>query len=680
MPRILIVDDNDDNLYYLQALLGASGYEVLTAKNGAEALKSALATPPDLIISDILMPVMDGFALCRRWRGEPRLATIPFVFYTATYTDPKDRELGLSVGADEFLVKPIEPGALLQIARGLLCQKEMGTLPDRSSAAAEDDIFLREYNAALIRKLEDKLEDLDAAYQRLEESERRFRCVVEGAPEGMIVQADGLFRYLNPAALTLFGAGTPGQVVGQPFMDRVHPDYRTIANERIRLMKEEGKGVSVLEEQYLRLDGTPFDVEVSAAPFTFEGCAGSIVFFRDITQRKRAERALQVLEGQFRQAQKLEAVGRLAGGIAHDFNNLLMVIRSHTEMLQDRLPAGDGSRRNTQQVMKAIDRGASLTRQMLVFSRKQVLSPLVLDLNAVVNETAKMLKRLIGEDIELRVSLAEPLWATRADPDQIVQVLMNLCVNARDAMPQGGKLTLVTSNVTVGEAGLENRAYVAPGDYVRLSVADTGTGISKDVQEQMFEPFFTTKDIGKGTGLGLSTVYGIVKQSGGFIWADSELGRGACFTIYLPREKGVVAPVLPAQTEQRQRGTETLLVVEDEEPLRDSIRDFMGSLGYTVLTADSGQQALVMASEHAGPIDLLVTDVVMPRMSGRELSQTLVHLRPNLKTIFMSGYTDDNVVRHGVGEASIAFLQKPFSLSTLARKVRDMIGSAETRQ
>jgi CheY-like chemotaxis protein len=317
---------------------------------------------------------------------------------------------------------------------------------------------------------------------------------------------------------------------------------------------------------------------------------------------------------------------------------------------------------------------------MLVFSRKQVLSPLVLDLNAVVNETAKMLKRLIGEDIELRVSLAEPLWATRADPDQIVQVLMNLCVNARDAMPQGGKLTLVTSNVTVGEAGLENRAYVAPGDYVRLSVADTGTGISKDVQEQMFEPFFTTKDIGKGTGLGLSTVYGIVKQSGGFIWADSELGRGACFTIYLPREKGVVAPVLPAQTEQRQRGTETLLVVEDEEPLRDSIRDFMGSLGYTVLTADSGQQALVMASEHAGPIDLLVTDVVMPRMSGRELSQTLVHLRPNLKTIFMSGYTDDNVVRHGVGEASIAFLQKPFSLSTLARKVRDMIGSAETRQ
>ena len=602
------------------------------------------------------------------------------MFYTATYTDSKDRELGLSIGADEFLIKPMEPGALLQIARGLLRQKEMGALPDRSSAAAEDDVFLREYNATLIRKLENKVKDLDAALQRLEESELRFRCVVEGAPEGMSVQVDGFFRYLNPAALALFGAETLDQMVGRALVDRVHPEYHPVMNERMRLMREERKTVPVVEEKYIRLDGTPFDVDVTAVPFTFEGREGSIAFFRDITKRKQAEQALQVLEGQFRQAQKLEAVGRLAGGIAHDFNNLLMVISSYTQMLQDRLPAEDSLRRNTQQVMKAADRAAGLTRQMLAFSRKQVLSPVVLDLNALVNETAKMLKRLIGEDIELLVSSAESLWAIRADPDQIVQVLMNLCVNARDAMPHGGKLTLATSNVTVSEGSLENRAYVATGDYVMLSVTDTGTGISKDVQEQMFEPFFTTKEIGKGTGLGLSTVYGIVRQSGGYIWADSELGRGTCFTIYLPREECAIAPTLSAQAEQRQRGTETLLVVEDEEALRESIRDFLGSLGYTVLAADSGPQALSIARGHHGPIDLLITDVVMPKMSGRALSQMLARQCPDLKTIFMSGYTDDAVVRHGVGEAGVAFLQKPFSLGTLARKVRDTLGRTETVQ
>ena len=675
MQRILIADDNDDNLYYLQALLGASGYEVLPARNGAEVLEYALATPPDLVISDILMPVMDGFSLCRRWRSEARLAAIPFVFYTATYTDPKDRELGLSIGADEFLVKPLEPNELLQIVRGLLRQKEEGALPDRSSAATKDDVFLREYNAVLIRKLEDKLRDLDAAYQRVDESERRFRSVVEGAPEGMLVQVDGVFRYLNPAALALFGAETPDQIVGQSFSDRVHPDCRAVVTERLRLMKEERHFVPVIEEQYLRMDGSSFDVEVTAAPFDFEGCPGSIVFVRDITRRKQAERAMQALEGQFRQAQKLEAVGRLAGGIAHDFNNLLMVIRSYTEMLQDRLPAEDGLRRNTQQVMKAADRAASLTQQMLAFSRKQVLSPRVLDLNAVVNETAKMLVRLIGEDIELLVGLADSLWAIRADPDQIVQVLMNLCVNARDAMPEGGTLTLATCNVTVGEDGLENCANIAPGDYVALSVTDNGTGISTDVQEQMFEPFFTTKDTGKGTGLGLSTVYGIVKQSGGFIWVDTELGRGTSFTIYLPREKSASELNWPTQVEQCQQGTETLLVVEDEQALRESMCEFLGGLGYTVHAADSGHQALSTAKERDSGIDLLLTDVVMPKMSGRELSQMLTREYPNLKTIFMSGYTDDTILRHGLGDAGIAFLQKPFSLSTLARKVRQMLGA-----
>jgi signal transduction histidine kinase/ActR/RegA family two-component response regulator len=444
------------------------------------------------------------------------------------------------------------------------------------------------------------------------------------------------------------------------------------------MLQEARQAVPFLEEQFLRLDGTTFATEVTAIPFGFEGRAGSMVFVLNISDRKRAEEQRAKLEQQLRQAQKMEAVGRLAGGIAHDFNNLLMVIRSYAEMLQNRLSADDTLRKNTQEIMKAADRAASLTRQLLAFSRKQIFSPVILDLNAVIDETAKMLRRLIGEDIECRVSSAESLWMIEADSDQIVQVLMNLCVNARDAMPQGGMLTIATGNVTVEEGSIDGQEYVPPGDYVWLSVTDTGTGISKEVQGQMFDPFFTTKDVGKGTGLGLSTVYGIVKQSGGYVWVDSELGQGACFMIYLPRVKQAIAPEKPAKAEVRPRGTGTILVVEDEEALREVICDYLRSLGYTVFAAGSGEEALSAASEHEGHIDLLITDLVMPKMSGRELAQMLGSLHPNLKTMYMSGYTDDAELRHGIPELAARFLQKPFSLGTLARKVRETLGRTET--
>jgi nitrogen-specific signal transduction histidine kinase/CheY-like chemotaxis protein len=401
------------------------------------------------------------------------------------------------------------------------------------------------------------------------------------------------------------------------------------------------------------------------------------VFIRDITERKRREAEKRLLEQQLQQAQKMEAVGRLAGGIAHDFNNLLMVIQSYTEMLQNSLPVHNGLRKNTEQILKAAKRAASLTGQMLAFSRKQITSPVVLDLNAVVNEMAKMLKRLIGEDIEVRVEPAESLWAISADSDQIGQILMNLCVNARDAMPQGGTLTIATGNIIVEEGRIDGHPYVAPGEYVRFSVTDDGTGISKEEQERIFDPFYTTKEVGRGTGLGLAMVYGIVEQSGGYVWVDSELGQGTCFTIYMPRAEGAISPNMSTMAGERPGGTETLLVTEDEESLREAICGYLRSLGYSVLAASSGQQALSLASEHGGHIDLLITDVVMPKMSGRELSQMLGRLRPELKTIYMSGYTDDAVLRHGINELSATFLQKPFSLGTLARKVRNMLGWTE---
>ncbi len=298
----------------------------------------------------------------------------------------------------------------------------------------------------------------------------------------------------------------------------------------------------------------------------------------------------------------------------------------------------------------------------------------MLNLNAVITEIAKMLKRVIGEDIEFKVSQSDSLWSIHADADQIVQILMNLCVNARDAMPQGGTLTIATRNVTVGEEGVSGRSFIVSGEYVLLSVTDTGMGMSNDVKEQIFEPFFTTKEVGKGTGLGLSMVYGIAKQSGGYVWVESELGQGSCFIVYLPRVEPGITPHKAAKSSVSPGGTETLLVVEDEEALRVAICDYLRGMGYTVLDAASGPQALAEASQHAGRIDLLISDVVMPKMSGRELSEILGRLSPGVRTLFMSGYTDDSALRHGIRDLSTTFLQKPFPLGRLARRVRELLG------
>jgi PAS domain S-box-containing protein len=477
-------------------------------------------------------------------------------------------------------------------------------------------------------------------------------------------------------ACKIFGWPEDQAVTAETLLERVHPEDREMfLEQRDKSISGTLKPGAGVEYRIQLPDGSIRWLSVhrsvildrSGKPVRLTGVV------QDITDRKTDDQERMTLEHEFLHAQKIEAVGRLAGGIAHDFNNLLMVIRSYTEILQDSLPPHDSLRKNTQAIMKAADRAASLTGQMLAFSRKQVLSPIALNLNAAIDESARMLQRLIGEDIELHVIPAESAWTVRADPNQIAQVLMNLSVNARDAMPEGGSLTITSRNVTVDEGFVANHPYMLPGDYAAFSVADTGTGISKATQERMFEPFFTTKSVGKGTGLGLSTVYGIVKQSGGYIIVDSEPGRGACFTIYLPRVTEMAAEHDTVKGDSVPRGTETLLVVEDEDALRESICEFLESIGYTVLSANSGHQALTMTCQFDHPIHLMITDVVMPKMSGRELSQMLVTLRPELKTIFMSGYTDDEVVRHGVRNAEVAFLQKPFSLATLARKIREML-------
>jgi PAS domain S-box-containing protein len=400
---------------------------------------------------------------------------------------------------------------------------------------------------------------------------------------------------------------------------------------------------------------------------------GAICMALDITDRKE-------LEERFRQAQKMEAVGRLAGGIAHDFNNLLMVIQGYADLLADRLPAGDPARRNAEQIQMASQRAASLTQQLLAFSRKQILAPKVLNVHTVVADMEKILRRLIGEDIQLETNSEKDLGLVKADRSQIEQVILNLAVNARDAMPNGGRLTIETANVELDSSFTRAPQVLAPGKYVMLAVTDNGTGMDADTQAHIFEPFFTTKEKGKGTGLGLATVYGIVKQSGGYVWVYSEPGHGATFKVYLPRIEDEDSPLVrePSEIRSLQRGSsEVVLLVEDEKGVRQLAREYLETSGYRVIEAEDGHTALELAAMHAGTIDVLLTDVVMPGIGGRELAERVVQIRPGIKILYMTGYTDRAIVHHGVLATDAVLLQKPFTLATLAAKLREIL-TAET--
>ena len=414
-------------------------------------------------------------------------------------------------------------------------------------------------------------------------------------------------------------------------------------------------------------DRKVIEVEVISHALDYAGRKVRLVVAQDISER-------HILEQQLRQAQKMEAVGRLAGGVAHDFNNLLMVIKGHTELLLNAMSPTDSISRKIAQIDRSADRAAALTKQLLAFSRMQVLQPRVMNLNGVVEDMGKLLPRLIGEDIELGIRIAKDLGAIRADASQMEQIIMNLAVNSRDAMPTGGRLIIETSNADLDRTYNSSHPIVKPGRYVLLAVSDTGKGMDADTQAHIFEPFFTTKEPGKGTGLGLATVYGVVKQSGGFIWVYSEVGKGTSFKIYLPRvdqpEDSVSIPVLLAEAP---RGTETILLTEDEQDVREVAREFLESGGYTVLEARNGAEALRLASEYKSAVDLLVTDMIMPGMTGTELAQRLQHKHPGLGVIYMSGYTEHTAAEATHGEPNLRLLTKPFSRGSILRAVREVL-------
>jgi len=500
------------------------------------------------------------------------------------------------------------------------------------------------------------------------DSEERYRLLFEANPQPLWVFDRETHRFLavNQAAVDQYGYSR------QEFLTMTIADIRP-EEDIPRLMEKLAHPAEGLERagvgRHRKKDGSIIDVEITTHPIEFAGRPAEIVLANDITERR-------TLEEQLRQSQKMEAVGRLAGGIAHDFNNLLMVIAGHGELLQDKLPKENPLRRHADEVRQTADRATTLTRQLLAFSRRQVLQPRVLDLNQVVEEMESMLRRLIGEDIELVTRLNPELGRTKADPSQLEQVLMNLVVNARDAMPQGGKLTLVTDNIQLDQAYADLHLAVRPGEHVMLAVSDTGHGMEKDTLAHVFEPFFTTKEKGKGTGLGLATVYGIIKQSGGNIWVYSEPGRGTTFKVYLPRVREAAEPaVLPAPQKESaamRRGI-TVLLVEDEAALRLLVRGYLESAGHKVLEAASGEEALRVAAASTQPIHLLITDVVMPGITGRALAEQLAGRHGGMKVLFMSGYTEDAIVHHGVLEPGIAFLQKPFTLTALGQKLREVM-------
>jgi two-component system cell cycle sensor histidine kinase/response regulator CckA len=423
--------------------------------------------------------------------------------------------------------------------------------------------------------------------------------------------------------------------------------------------------------KHVRKDGKVIDAEVIVHQLEYAGRPVHLMVAQDVGER-------QQLEEQLRQAQKMEAVGRLAGGVAHDFNNLLMVIKGHTELLLGALPQGDASCRKVELIDRAADRAASLTRQLLAFSRMQVLQPRVINLNKIVEEMGKLIPRLIGEDVELVIRASADLGAIRADASQMEQVIMNLAVNARDAMPSGGRLLIETSNTELDRTYANARPVVTPGNYILLAVSDTGTGMDPETQARIFEPFFTTKEQGKGTGLGLSTVYGVVKQSGGFIWVYSEVGKGTSFKIYLPRvDQPLEAGGATVTYSEAPRGTETVLLAEDESDVRELAREFLEASGYTVIEARNGQQALKLAAEHSGEIDLLVSDLVMPGMTGQQLAALLQQGDSGLRVVFMSGYSEHAAAEAAQAGSSVRILTKPFNRGALLRAVREVLGSAK---
>ena len=796
IAKILIIDDNPDNLRMVSDLLEDSDFAVFAAEDGQSGIERAKYTLPDVILLDALMPGIDGFETCRRLKSIAETAKIPVIFMTAL-SDTENKVQAFQAGAVDYITKPFQKEEVLARLMVHLRIRELNAQLSRSNETLEHRVAKRtEQLVQANGELERKIIDHRHALEALQTSERKFKAIFDQSVHFIgYIGLDGKVLQANQTALDFIDQSI-SDVKDVPFWETAWWSHSPELQNKLRnaihraargewisfevthrsaegmvgyfdfsikpvrdefgrtfLLAAEGRNITELKEanqalteakNYLdkiinsvadpifvknrdhkwvmfndafcnflgfpreRLIGqTDYDFfpesevhvfwekdeqvftsgEENINEETITAAGGEIRtivtkktryrdekdnlfivgIIRDITEQK-------MIEAQLRQAVKMEAIGTLAGGVAHDFNNLMTAVIGYSTLFLQTTPEDTPLRKDIEQIKKAGERAASLTQQLLAFSRKQVVQPQVLNLNGVLKEIQKMLERLIGEDIELESRYSPELWQVLSDPTLIEQVIMNLAINARDAMPRGGKLTIETLNTQLDKAYTRHHLELMPGEYVMMAVSDNGIGMDKETQSHIFEPFYTTKAKGKGTGLGLATVYGIVKQTGGHIMVYSEPGQGTTFKIYLPKADG---DENIAQPGIRQKpiagGRETIFVVEDDDTVRMLTKEILRSYGYNVVEASNGPKALEIANDRQDPVDMLVTDVVMPEMGGRQVAEALVALFPAMKVMYISGYTDDAIVHHGVLESGVHFLQKPFAPQALAEKVRNIL-------
>ena len=651
--HVLLIEDSAVDARLVKGILDHDENGIFTLQHALTLEEGLRLLAPDslyrVILLDLGLPGTTGLETLRRIMPLAEGASV--VVFTAL----QDEELGIAAlreGAHDYVIKgQIHGGQLRRILRYAV---------ERHKLSSE---------------LRAEIKHRARVQQALQLSEQRYRLLSETAPIGiLLINEQGMVIDANTQALRMFGYDR-GELIGE--------STEMLLPERFRC-SHEGQRSSYMKEPHTRpmavgreltarrKDGTEFAVEIALAPLaTDDGVLVSSTIV-DITERKK-------MEEQRRLSQRMEAIGKLSGGVAHDFNNMLAVILGCSDVVLDALPPDHPAIRKIEMIRKAGASAVDLTRQLLAFSRQQMLQPRVLDLKEVVEQTQALLRRLIGENIEFKISLDPSLGRVKADPGQIEQVLLNLVINARDAMPQGGRLTIEACNVEMDDSYKGEHQVVIPGRYVVLGVQDTGCGMDRETQARIFEPFYTTKELGKGTGLGLATVYGIVKQSGGYIWVYSELNQGTLFKVYLPRVDESVQPAKKEPEAVVLESCKTILLAEDSVSLREMAREYLASLGYVVLEAASGREALQKAQEFDGPIHLLLTDVVMPEMSGPELARHMMALRPEIKVIFTSGYTNDAIARQGVLDPAVAFIQKPYRPKALALKIQEVLAVPATK-
>jgi PAS domain S-box-containing protein len=633
--RVLFVEDSRADVELMLHELRRGGFDpTFEVVDTSETLNAALVSKTwDVVIADHGMPrfsAPDALSVVKRSGHD-----IPFIVVSG------------SIG-EELAVACMKAGAHDYLIKNNL--KRLTPVVQREVREAAVRVGRREAEAAFLL------------------SEERYRLLVENAADIItVVDVQGRITFESPSVTHVLGY-TPEEMIGTPVLDFVHPDDVALVKNVMAQALGTGNPVTVTELRVRHKDGSWRIVEGSGTRFfDHNGTPYLLGGLRDITDRVQ-------LREQLHQAQKMEAVGRLAGGVAHDFNNLLTVILGYSNLLLDQLAGRELLHQEVEEVKRAATRAATLTQQLLAFSRKQVLSLKVLNLNDVIEGMRALMKRLIGENVQIEFHLDPVLGSVRVDPGQMEQVIMNLLINSKDAMPDGGRITIQTANVDLDDLHSRHVSAAPPGPYIMLSVCDTGIGMDAETRARLFEPFFTTKEPGKGTGLGLSTVYGIVNQTGGSITVASEPGHGSVFRIYLPRVRERADRPEPSRSPDTPvGGTETVMLVEDEDLVRGLVRDILARQGYIVLDAADGQSALETARRHRGPIQLLVTDVVMPGMSGLELADSLTHERPDTRVIYISGYTDERVMRRGTPQPGTAFLQKPFTPEALLRVTREVL-------